>query len=267
MGLEIHQHRAVMVVVMETASYLVLTGTAAAQTSPSSPSPQGSRRPPVVIQSPTQRRARPAHVRRNTGNRSRTAARRTRNPNATAPTAPSLPVQAPETAYGHVDGYVATRSASGTKTDTPLIETPQSISVVTRDQIGAQGAQSLKQSLGYTAGIAGESRSNFGGYDIMYSRGFILDQYLDGMKLQGATAQFTPQPEFTVLSAARCCADRPRCYSGRGPRAVSKHRESTGHQRGQRNGDGEGGAQPQQMRGIAAQRPGLPRPRSGGFRG
>jgi hypothetical protein len=57
----------------------------------------------------------------------------------------------------------------------------------------------LWQSLAYTAGVASESRSNFGGYDIMYSRGFILDQYLDGMKLQGATGQSTPQPELYGL--------------------------------------------------------------------
>ncbi|MFH5917421.1 hypothetical protein ACHM2R_15735, partial [Clostridium perfringens] len=39
-----------------------------------------------------------------------------------------------ETAWGPVPGYVATRSATGTKTDTPLIETPAQISVVTRDE-------------------------------------------------------------------------------------------------------------------------------------
>ena len=75
------------------------------------------------------------------------------------------------------------------------METPPSISVVTRDQIEAQEAQSTKQALRYTAGVAGDNRGNFGGYDIMYMRGFILDQYLDGMRLQGATAQFPPQPE------------------------------------------------------------------------
>lgn len=39
-----------------------------------------------------------------------------------------------ETAYGPVDGYLAKRSATGMKTDTPIIETPQSISVVTADR-------------------------------------------------------------------------------------------------------------------------------------
>lgn len=100
-----------------------------------------------------------------------------------------------ETAWGPVSGYVATRSATGTKTDTPIIETPQSISVVTRDQIEAQNADSAKQALRYTAGVAGENRGNFGGYDIMYGRGFILDQYWDGMKLPGAAGVFPPQPE------------------------------------------------------------------------
>jgi iron complex outermembrane recepter protein len=155
--------------------------------------------PPVVVQSPTQSKPKPSQAGRSTSNRARVVARRSRNPNP-ASSAPS-PSQAttPETANGHVDGYVATRSATGTKTDTPLIETPQSISVVTRDQIEAQGAQSLKEALDYTADIASSSRSNFTGYDIMYSRGFILDQYLDGMKLQGSSAFFTPQPELYGL--------------------------------------------------------------------
>jgi iron complex outermembrane receptor protein len=48
------------------------------------------------------------------------------------------------------------RSATGTKTDTPLREVPQSISVVTRDQMQAQGAQNLAQTLQYTAGVTGE---------------------------------------------------------------------------------------------------------------
>jgi iron complex outermembrane recepter protein len=52
-----------------------------------------------------------------------------------------------ETAWGPVAGYVATRSATGTKTDTPLIETPQSISVITTDQMKAQGVDNLAEAL------------------------------------------------------------------------------------------------------------------------
>ena len=60
-----------------------------------------------------------------------------------------------ETATGPVKGIVATRSATGTKTDTPLIETSQSISVITADRIDQQGATSVSEALGYTAGVRG----------------------------------------------------------------------------------------------------------------
>jgi iron complex outermembrane receptor protein len=182
--------------VLATVSYIALTLPASAQSAPAAPSASNSTLPPVVIQSPAKRQAKPQQARRNATAPRRAAARRARNPNArgTQP-ANSAAAPAPETAYSHVEGYVATRSATGTKTDTPLIETPQSISVVTRDQIEAQNADSAKQALRYTAGVAGENRGNFGGFDIMYGRGFILDQYLDGMRLPGSTAIFAPQPE------------------------------------------------------------------------
>ena len=40
-----------------------------------------------------------------------------------------------ETAQSPGKGFVAKQSAAGTKTDTPIIETPQSISVVTQQQL------------------------------------------------------------------------------------------------------------------------------------
>lgn len=45
-----------------------------------------------------------------------------------------------EQALGPVDGIVARQSATGTKTDTSLKETPQAINVVTKDQMTAQGS-------------------------------------------------------------------------------------------------------------------------------
>lgn len=94
-----------------------------------------------------------------------------------------------EDAWGPVDGYVATRSATGTKTDTPLIETPQSISVVTADQIEAQAAETLGQTLRYTAGVTGE----LWGTDLRGSglqiRGFnVWDEvfYVNGLRMKGA---------------------------------------------------------------------------------
>lgn len=72
----------------------------------------------------------------------------------TGATLPEVKVTAEgERASGPVDGFVGKRSATGTKTDTALIETPQSITVVPRAQIEAQAADSLDQAFGYSAGI------------------------------------------------------------------------------------------------------------------
>ena len=49
-------------------------------------------------------------------------------------------------------GFVATSSTSATKTGAALIETPQSISVVTLDQLNQRDVQNLNQALQYTAG-------------------------------------------------------------------------------------------------------------------
>ncbi len=78
-----------------------------------------------------------------------------------------------------VAGFVARRALSATKTDTPLIETPQAVSVITRDQMEAQGAQTLRQTTAYTAGIV----SNYfdSRVDSFKARGGDVTQYLDGL--------------------------------------------------------------------------------------
>jgi len=58
---------------------------------------------------------------------------------------------------GPVAGYVAKRSVTATKTDTPLLEAPQSISVVTADRIRDQGSLTVQDSLRYVAGVRGET--------------------------------------------------------------------------------------------------------------
>lgn len=85
-----------------------------------------------------------------------------------------------ETATGPVTGFVARRGGSATKTDTPLIETPQAISVVTRDQMEAQGALTLRETTNYTAGVVSsyfDSR-----VDSFKVRGGDAVQYLDGLQ-------------------------------------------------------------------------------------
>jgi catecholate siderophore receptor len=50
-------------------------------------------------------------------------------------------------------GYAAKRTTTATKTDTPLLDTPQSISVVTQDQVRDQGSQGLAEALRYVPGV------------------------------------------------------------------------------------------------------------------
>jgi iron complex outermembrane recepter protein len=103
---------------------------------------------------------------------------------STAATPAAPPASAPaETAWGPVRGYVASTSATATKTATPLIETPQAVSVVTRDQIEAQAAQNLWQALRYTSGVVTEQTGADLRFQNVYVRGFLADQYLDSMKL------------------------------------------------------------------------------------
>lgn len=87
-----------------------------------------------------------------------------------------------ETATGPVQGYVATRSASGSKTDTPLLETPQSISIVTRDEIETRAAQSVKDVINYTPGVNSSNELD-SRYDDIRVRGFLAPKYLDGIRL------------------------------------------------------------------------------------
>ena len=86
--------------------------------------------------------------------------------------------------YGAGNGYVAPRTVTGSKSDTPLIEIPQSISVVTRQQMDDQAVQNTGQVLRYTSGVFSEIQPVTGIFDnFMFVRGFTPDQYLDGLKL------------------------------------------------------------------------------------
>ena len=84
-----------------------------------------------------------------------------------------------------VIGFVATSSATATKTGTPLLETPQSISVITADQLKSQGVQTLGQALNYTPGVVGEPFGADPRFDAPVIRGFDTrqSQFLNGLKL------------------------------------------------------------------------------------
>ena len=88
-----------------------------------------------------------------------------------------------ETAWGPVEGYTATRTAAGTKTDTALVEAPRSISVATRQQMDDRSVHSLDDAVRYMPGITASSYGSDTRADWLRVRGFEPTQFLDGLPL------------------------------------------------------------------------------------
>ncbi|ATG03824.1 ferrichrome outer membrane transporter [Lelliottia amnigena] len=97
---------------------------------------------------------------------------------------------AQESAWGPAATIAARQSATGTKTDTPIQKVPQSISVVTAEEMALHQPKSVKEALSYTPGVAVGTRGASNTYDYLIIRGFAADgqsqnNYLDGLKMQG----------------------------------------------------------------------------------
>jgi iron complex outermembrane receptor protein len=82
-----------------------------------------------------------------------------------------------ESALGPVEGYRATRSTSATRTDTSIHDTPQSISVVSKDVVDDLGATRLQDALDYAGGVG--RANNFGGQGLttFTVRGFTTGEF------------------------------------------------------------------------------------------
>ena len=90
---------------------------------------------------------------------------------------------------GEKEGYVAISSA-GLKTDTPLIDTPQTVSVVTREQLDDQALQDIGDILRYTPGASiGQGEGN---RDQITIRGQNTTAYffVDGIRDDRQPSQF-----------------------------------------------------------------------------
>ena len=71
---------------------------------------------------------------------------------------------------------------AGTKTETPLIETPQPITIVTDDQYLSQGAINISDTVRYTAGITANPYGRDSRVDSFVIRGIDALQFRDGMR-------------------------------------------------------------------------------------
>ncbi|WP_022961042.1 TonB-dependent siderophore receptor [Halopseudomonas pelagia] len=98
-------------------------------------------------------------------------------------------------ALGEMDGYNATHSSVATKTSMPLLETSQTVSVVTRQQMDDQGARTVAQALRYTPGLMSSPYGATTRYDYVAMRGIndgsVDNLYLDGQKMLGDSSTYS----------------------------------------------------------------------------
>jgi len=78
--------------------------------------------------------------------------------------------------------YVSKDGTSASKSDIPLVEMPQSVSVVSRDMIDLLNWTSLNESVRYSAGATGEAFGPDERYDWLQVRGFDPVQFIDGVQ-------------------------------------------------------------------------------------
>lgn len=94
--------------------------------------------------------------------------------------------QAPDAAQAPFDDsesqIIVTAANAGTKTETPLIQLPQPIKVITSDQYLAQGAISISDTVKYAAGVLANPYGRDTRVDGFNVRGLDALQFRDGMR-------------------------------------------------------------------------------------
>lgn len=80
------------------------------------------------------------------------------------------------------DSFIEADTRSATKTDTPLVDTQQSISVINRERLDAQGALTVQDALRYSAGVRSDAYGIDSRGDDAFIRGTAFVQYLDGLR-------------------------------------------------------------------------------------
>jgi len=82
------------------------------------------------------------------------------------------------------DSFVASRSRTASKTDTPILDDSSAVSVVTQEELETRNVQDLQQAVSYTAGVQAAEYGSDYRYDYVRLRGFSqtnLGTYRDGL--------------------------------------------------------------------------------------
>jgi iron complex outermembrane recepter protein len=174
-------HDLLPVAALATVSVLALWPQVSFAQSSSSRSQSGAESlPPVVVAAPEARRRAAAPQRRQTRRAIQTAQPARPQPQ------PQRGGEVVENPRGAIQGYVAGRSMAGTKTNTPIMETPQSLSVIGSEQIRDQKPGKFDEILRYTPGVLAGTFGADNRNDWFLIRGFKSDDvglFLDGLQL------------------------------------------------------------------------------------
>ncbi|NVM41444.1 TonB-dependent siderophore receptor [Ochrobactrum intermedium] len=97
-----------------------------------------------------------------------------------------------------VEGYIAEHSRAATKSNVPIREVPQSISVVTRDNMNDRAVQSVSEAMLYSANVNAQRYGADVRSDYFTVRGFPADLYLDGLRIPQIASQSGGYSGFVV---------------------------------------------------------------------
>lgn len=170
--------------------------------------------PPVVVQAPVVRRAAAPAVRR-TVRPTRTVTQRRVSPPPIAREGVFV-----ENPRGAIKGYVAGRSLVGTKTNTPINETPQSVSVIGAEQIRDLKPQRFDEILRYTPGVVGSTFGTDFRNDWYLIRGFpsqATGSFRDGLQLFETSFATWKQQPFNLERVEILRGPSAVLYGGTGP--------------------------------------------------
>lgn len=101
----------------------------------------------------------------------------------------SIDSTALQSAFAPVDGYFASNASSATKSDKSILETAQSVSVVTAEQINDRKVNKVEDAVAYSAGVRVGSSGLDPRFDNIQVRGFettIAADFLDGLRQPGS---------------------------------------------------------------------------------
>ncbi|MDW5377494.1 TonB-dependent siderophore receptor [Halomonas sp. HP20-15] len=88
-------------------------------------------------------------------------------------------------------GTLTVTGTAATKTETPFIETPQTVSRIDRQEMDQRGVSNLREAAQYTPGVYTNQVGASNRYDYLVMRGFsdgsLSNVYLDGLKVMGDT--------------------------------------------------------------------------------